>query len=187
MIHSWHHGELASRSSRSSAPWGGCRRQPLGREAGRRAPTGRVRSRTVFVDPSHENIQALLDRAIDGPVMMLNLLRFRDVADYSEHPHLAPAEPITGRDAYDRYVRHTQPFLEATGGSVVMIGEGGNFFVGPIEERWDLAMLVRQNSVADFFSFASNPDYLTGTGHRTAAVEDTRLLPLVDLPVPPRD
>jgi hypothetical protein len=45
-------------------------------------------------------------------------------------------------------------------------------------------MLVRQNSVADFFSFAGNPEYLAGIGHRTAAVEDTRLLPLVDLAVP---
>lgn len=115
---------------------------------------------------------------------MLNLLRLRAVADYSGHPDLAAAEPITGRDAYDRYIHHTLPFLEATGGSVVLLGEGGPFFVGPMDERWDLALLVRQNSVADFFSFADNAEYLSGIGHRTAAVEDTRLLPLVELLMP---
>ena len=41
-------------------------------------------------------------------------------------------------------------------------------------------MLVRQRSVEQFFSFASNPDYLAGMGHRTAAVVDSRLLPVVE-------
>jgi hypothetical protein len=138
----------------------------------------------VYLDPSHDNVLALIDRGIEGPIVMLNLLRFREVADYGDFPELAPPEPISGQAAYDRYIRHTRPFLEATGGSVVMVGAGGSFFVGPSEERWDLALLVRQNSLADFFSFATNADYLAGIGHRTAAVEDTRLLPLVERPLP---
>jgi hypothetical protein len=138
----------------------------------------------MHLDPTDEGVRALLDRRIDGPIVMLNLLRLRAVADYSGFPALAPPTPITGRAAYERYVAHTRPFLEATGGSVVLIGEGGVFFVGPNDERWDLALLVRQNRVADFFSFATNNAYLAGVGHRTAAVEDTRLLPLVELPKP---
>jgi hypothetical protein len=138
----------------------------------------------VYLDPSPDNIQALVARAVEGPIVMLNLLRFREVADYRGFPELEPPAPISGRAAYELYIRHTRPFLEATGGSVVMVGEGGNFFVGPTEERWDLALLVRQNSLADFFSFASNPGYLAGIGHRTAAVEDTRLLPLAEIAAP---
>ena len=141
-------------------------------------------SHVVYLDPSPDNIQALINRAVEGPIVMLNLLRFRDIADYSDFPELEPLLPISGRAAYEAYIRHTRPFLEATGGSVVMVGEGGNFFVGPNEERWDLALLVRQNSLADFFSFANNSDYLAGIGHRTAAVEDTRLLPLVEIAAP---
>jgi hypothetical protein len=137
----------------------------------------------VYLDPSPENIRALIDRGVEGPIVMLNLLRFREVADYRDFPELAPPAPISGRAAYDRYIHHTRPFLEATGGSVVMVGVGGNFFVGPTEERWDLALLVRQNSLTDFFSFATNEEYLAGVGHRTAAVDDTRLLPLTEIPV----
>jgi len=136
----------------------------------------------MFLDPSHENVVALVERAIEGPIVMLNLLRFREIADYTDFPELAPAAPISGRAAYDRYIEHTLPFLEATGGSLVMVAEGGHFFVGPMDERWDLALLVRQRSLHDFFSFASNEEYLAGVGHRTAAVEDTRLLPLVAVP-----
>jgi len=88
---------------------------------------------------------------------MLNLLRFREVADYSRAPHLAPPEPISGTAAYERYIEHTLPFLQASGGNVIFLGKGGTFLIGPTEERWDAAMLVRQRSVGDFMAFASNP------------------------------
>jgi hypothetical protein len=133
----------------------------------------------VYLDPSDANVRALLDRKISGPVVMLNLLRFRGIADYSATPELAPPEPISGRAAYERYIEHTLPYLRASGGDVTFMGDGGAFFVGPIDERWDFAMLVRQNSIDDFFAFASNVEYIAGVGHRTAAVEDTRLLPLL--------
>jgi hypothetical protein len=138
----------------------------------------------VHLDPTDENARRLFERGIEGPVTMLNLLRFREVADYSAFPGLAPPEPISGSAAYDRYVRHTIPFLTASGGSVVFFATGGHNFVGPASERWDLVVLIRQSSVSDFFAFTSNEEYLAGVGHRTAALEDSRLLPVVDRPLP---
>jgi len=138
----------------------------------------------VYLEPYDESARRFFERDIKGPLTMLNLLRFRDVADYSPFPQLAPPEPISGREAYDRYVRHTIPFLNASGGSLEFFGTGGHNFVGPAEERWDLVMLVRQASVNGFLAFASNEDYLAGIGHRTAASEDSRILPIVDRPLP---
>ncbi|HEX3542798.1 MAG TPA: hypothetical protein VHT75_20385 [Acidimicrobiales bacterium] len=138
----------------------------------------------MFLDPNDENVRRLIARNVQGPVSMLNMLRFREVASYSSFPELAPDEPISGSKAYELYMRHTLPFLLATGGAVEFVGKGGYYFVGPADERWDLVLIVRQNSVADFFSFASNIDYLKGVGHRTAALADSRLLPLVSQPVP---
>jgi hypothetical protein len=138
----------------------------------------------VYLEPSDESARRFFERDIKGPLTMLNLLRFRDVADYSRFPQLAPPEPISGREAYDRYVRHTIPFLNASGGTLEFFGTGGHNFVGPAEERWDLVMLVRQASVNSFLAFASNEEYLAGIGHRTAALEDSRMLPIVDRPLP---
>jgi hypothetical protein len=45
-------------------------------------------------------------------------------------------------------------------------------------------MLVRQSSVNDLISFASNERYLAGIGHRTAALEDSRLLPVAERQLP---
>jgi len=116
-------------------------------------------------------------RQIAGPVVMLNLLRFRKVADYSATPQLAPPSAISGAAAFQLYIEHTLPHLHASGGELLFLGEGGEFLIGP-PERWDMAMLVRQSSVAAFMSFAANEAYMAGIGHRTAAIEDSRLLPL---------
>ena len=67
---------------------------------------------------------------------------------------------------------------------MIFLGRGGAFLIGPTDERWDAAMLIRQSSLASFLAFASNADYLKGLGHRTAALEDSRLLPLVEDPTP---
>ena len=138
---------------------------------------------TQYLDVTQEAGRAFFGRAIAGPVVMLNLLRFRDVADYSTTPELAPSEPISGEDAYRLYMEHTMPYLKESGGDVLFYGTGSQFLIGPTGERWDAAMLVRQNSVGDFLAFATNPDYMRGMGHRTAALEDSRLLPLVEAPV----
>ena len=96
----------------------------------------------VYLDPTQEQGRALFMRGIAGPVVMLNLLRFRKVADYSAFPHLAPAAPIAGAEAFRRYIAHTLPYLTESGGELVFLGEGGGFLIGPPEERWDLMMLV---------------------------------------------
>lgn len=75
-------------------------------------------------------------------------------------------------------MRETLPHLEASGGRVLFFGRSGNFLIGPQHERWDAALLVQQSSVAAFMAFASHEPYLAGLGHRTAALEDSRLLPL---------
>ncbi|MCB0209538.1 MAG: DUF1330 domain-containing protein [Anaerolineae bacterium] len=133
-----------------------------------------------FLETTQESGKALFARNITGELVMLNLLRFREVADYAASPELAPSEPISGREAYQKYIDHTLPFLRASGGDIVFLGHGGRYLIGPQDEPWDLAMLVRQNSLDDFVAFASNEDYLAGMGHRTAALEDSRLLPLVE-------
>jgi hypothetical protein len=137
-----------------------------------------------YLEPTQESGRALMMRRISGEIVMLNLLRFREVADYSTSPELAPSNTISGAAAYQRYIEHTLPFLHASGGELLFLGSGGPFLVGPELEQWDLAMLVRQRSVESLLAFASDVEYLAGLGHRTAALQDSRLLPLVPMAAP---
>lgn len=132
------------------------------------------------LEPTQEAGREFFSRKIQGPVVMLNLMRFRKIVDYSDAPHLSPDAPISGEAAYRLYMDHAPPFLTKSGGEVLFYESGGKYLIGPSEERWDAAMLVRQASLASFFAFASDEGYLHGMGHRTAALEDSRLLPLIE-------
>lgn len=132
----------------------------------------------MYIDPTPEAARAFFSSAEEGPVVMLNLLRFREYADYSAAPKLAPDEPITGARAYRRYMAHAAPFVEAAGGEVLFSGTGGANLIGPSDERWDHVLLVRYPSANAFRKFTSDPGYLAGLGHRSAALADSRLLPL---------
>ena len=135
-----------------------------------------------YIEATDENGRLVFgQRRFGGPVAMLNLLRFRDVADYSTTPGIGPSFPqtVSGREAYEVYMEHTLPFLTAAGGSVEFRGEGGHPLIGPTSERWDMVLLVRYPSIEAFLGMATNTEYLAGIGHRTAALEDSRLIPLV--------
>lgn len=99
-----------------------------------------------YLAPSQSAGRLFVRRGTEGPVVMLNLLRFRDVADYSANPELAPAARVSGAEAFDCYIRHTLPFLRQSGGHVEFLGVGGPFLIGPEDERWDMAMRVSQGS-----------------------------------------
>lgn len=132
----------------------------------------------AYLEVSPEQGAAFFGTPDAGPMVMLNLLRFRDMADYSHAPDLAPDGPVSGRDAYDRYMRDMRPLLEASGGSVLFSGSSAGFLIGPQDETWDHVLLVRQASKAAFLAFASDPQAQRITAHRTAAISDSRLLPI---------
>jgi uncharacterized protein (DUF1330 family) len=133
---------------------------------------------TAYLEPTQASGRAFFMRGIQGPVMMLNLLRFREIADYSAAPHLAPAKPISGVEAYALYAEHTMPFLKASGGEVVFEGDGGGWLIGPEDEQWDKVLLVRQASTEAMLAYPDDPAYMAGLAHRTAALADSRLLPI---------
>src|SRR5690349_18711209 len=115
---------------------------------------------TIYLEPTQESGRDFVMRGIQGPVVMLNLLRFRQTADYSASPELSPDTPISGADAFQRYIDHTLPYLRETGGDITFLGSGGAFLIGPPTERWDMAMLIRQASVESFIAFANHAPYL---------------------------
>jgi len=132
----------------------------------------------TYLEPTPESGRAFFMRGITGSVVMLNLLRYRAIADYSASPQIAPATPMAGEAAYRLYMEHTMRHLEKSGGKLLFFGHGSGFLIGPDNERWDAVMLVQQSSPAAFMAFASDAAYLAGLGHRTAALEDSRLLPM---------
>ena len=130
---------------------------------------------------ANEQVKAILDQLSatvpDGqPVVMVNLLRFRERAVY---PEGRPGEPVTGRQAYETYSQLTLPHLRKVGARPIWRADAGACLFAPTGERWDEVILVRYPSRSAFAQMISNPDYQSGTIHRTAALEDSRLIATV--------
>lgn len=135
-----------------------------------------------YIEATQEAGKAFYQQFHDkGKVVMLNLLKFRSLADYSGIEHLKPAEEISGEEAYQLYIECTLPELTKAGGRVIYHGKSNGFLIGPESEKWDAILLVEHESVAKFMAFAQNEDYLKTAGHRTAALEDSRLLPSTEI------
>lgn len=133
---------------------------------------------TAYLDITPQDGARFFGSPGDGPVVMLNLLRFRDRADYSQAPKLEPEGGASGAEAYALYMEQIEPLLVASGGELLFAGRADAFLIGPSDETWDFAMLVKQASKASFLAFASDPKAQKIARHRAAAICDSRLLPL---------
>jgi len=120
-----------------------------------------------------EQIRVLDTLPADKPVVMLNLLRFREQAAYAN-----PQEACSGREAYKRYSQTSLQTIAAVGGSVIFGGKVHESLIAPPGEYWHQIFLVRYPSVAAFRTMLSMPQYQACVHHRTAALQDSRLTPI---------
>lgn len=133
-----------------------------------------------YIDVSEEAGKVFFTSDLKGEIVMLNLLKYRDYADYSIGEHLAPKNKITGKEAYRLYMQEVLPLLKNAKSEVLFFGKCHSFLIGPHNEKWDEMILVKHKSKERFLEFASNQAYLKVKGHRTAALADSRLLPIVE-------
>lgn len=111
----------------------------------------------------------------DQPVVMLNLLKFRELANYENGE-----APCSGREAYKKYSEQAIGHIKNMGGSLLWMGDAKMSVIAPTEEEWDEVLLVRYPSVEHFIQMVTNPEYQQLTQHRTAALEDSRLIATVE-------
>lgn len=128
------------------------------------------------VNPVREDLSAIFTKIPkDVPICMLNLLSFRARALYADH-----GIDCTGKDAYSRYLAMAVQKVVEVGGALVYSGQALGSIIGPKDERWDEVLLVRYPSIAAFSAMLRMPDYQAAAVHRTAAVEDARLIATVE-------
>jgi len=124
----------------------------------------------------HEGLAAAVAAIPAGsPVYMINLLRFRDQADYGDDTEFLPC---TGREAYfTRYLPTFNETVQPYGTTELVFG--GNVIsqvVGPSDEAWDGIGLVRYPSIEAFQNLIADSAYLVkAEPHRVAALADWRL------------
>lgn len=113
---------------------------------------------------------------------MLNLLRYRERAEYGD----GPAPWSTGRDAY--FKAYVPAFNEISAGMDVRpfwIGNVAGPLVGPPGERWDDMAIVEYPSFETFRRIVLSSEYIAKAApHRRAALEDLRLIATTKMDMP---
>ena len=126
------------------------------------------------IEPSPEKLQRLIAEVTDdSPLVMINLLRYRDRAEY---PHGSDEPPCSGEEAYQRYGALVVPMVGEVGGKVLWRASVKQTVIGPEGEEWDAALLVQYPSHRAFLTMVSRADYLRAAVHRSAALADSRLI-----------
>jgi len=113
------------------------------------------------VDPGHDEIVRFVGEDDGGPVVMLNLLRFKGEQ---------------GRSSYESYSEHVTPRLAAAGGTVLYAGECSTSLVAPEGPQWDMILLVRYPSRSAFLEMVKDPGYQEITHLRSDGLDAAVLL-----------
>ena len=101
----------------------------------------------------------------DGPVWMLNLMKYRDVADYGD----GADSGISGRAADDAYA--PVDVLADLGAVVALFGDVTGQLAG--SPAWDRIGIVRYPTRASFFAMQNRDDFQEQYVHKKAGMEFT--------------
>ncbi|WP_297507945.1 DUF1330 domain-containing protein [uncultured Caulobacter sp.] len=119
---------------------------------------------TVF--PTPEQFQAFFGAPEDGPFVMVNLLKFKEKAEYEDG-----SEPeLSGREAYARYGAEVAKLVTALGGKIRYSGPVTGLMIGEVEELWDAVALAEYPSLAAFQKMALSPEMHAIEHHRKAGL-----------------
>ena len=117
--------------------------------------------RDTQLSPSSDQIKALLELPLEGPIVMLNLLKFR---------------PDGGAEEYANYGQQAAPFLRKAGASIRFLGGVAATVIGG--EEWDEVILVEYPSKQAFLDMTGDPEYPSDV--RANALVDSRLYCMQD-------
>lgn len=102
----------------------------------------------------------------DGPIYMVNLLKFRDRAEYED----GRDTDLTGREAYQLYGRAVVQLLADYGAELVFMGDVTFLSLGQVEELWDEVAIVKYPGRADLLAMSTSDAWQAASVHRTAGL-----------------
>jgi uncharacterized protein (DUF1330 family) len=115
---------------------------------------------------SRERIEEMMQPGPEGPIYMVNLLKFKDRAEYED----GRETNLTGREAYQIYGRAVSELLGDYGGRLVFAGDVTFLSLGQVEDLWDEVAIASYPSRAELLQMSSSPEWQDAAVHRTAGL-----------------
>jgi uncharacterized protein (DUF1330 family) len=118
------------------------------------------------VIPNKDQMDEFLEGDIDSPISMVNLLKFKEKAEYED----GRDTNLSGKEAYMIYGIEVQEHLKKVGGEIVFGGEISRLMLGEVEDLWDNVAVARYPSRTAMLEMMMDPDYQESEKHRSAGL-----------------
>jgi uncharacterized protein (DUF1330 family) len=125
------------------------------------------------IDPTEQQLEKLTSGNKEGPFHFVNLLRFKDVADYPSDHEMA-GNKISGKEAYDIYGSVAFKHVTKRGGRLITLNAVQQQLVGDSTQWHRIATMEYQNADA-FVEMISDPEYKAAVVHRNTGLESTEI------------
>ena len=119
------------------------------------------------VHPSKEQMEGFLEPGQEGPIYMVNLLKFRESAAYED----GRDSDLTGAQAYAIYGRAVAELVRDLGGTMVFSGTVSRLMLGEVEDLWDQVAIVMYPSRAAMLDMVVSAAYGDIAVHRDAGLQ----------------
>ena len=132
---------------------------------------------TDHVSPVDERLDAVAahPHADDQPVVMLNLNRYHERAQYPAGTTGVDTD-VSGREAYLRYGVVAYAAIQSVGGEILWATDAAETVIGCDHDSYDEVVVVWYPSRNAFLGLAAFPGYMEAHAHREAAIEQATLI-----------
>ena len=126
------------------------------------------------MQPTGDQLRAFRDHPRAGPIQMVNLLKFREFADYGDGN--SETGTLSGREAYRRYGSVVAEIVAGLGGRIVWAGTPEVVFIGDDQDLWDDVVVVEYPDRAAFLTMITLDEYQAAHVHRDAGLAYQKLI-----------
>jgi len=115
---------------------------------------------------SAERIDEMMLPGPEGPIFMVNLLKFKDRAQYQD----GRQSELTGREAYQLYGEAISKLIGEYGGEIVFYADVTFLALGQVEELWDEIAIAKYPNRAALLAMSTSQEWRDVAVHRTAGL-----------------
>ena len=116
--------------------------------------------------PRPDQFEALMKSDIQGPISMLNLLSFKQKAEYED----GRESDLSGAEAYALYGQQMKPFVESKGGTLRHSSAAHFLMIGDGDLEWHAVAIMEYPSRAAFVEIATAKEVAEFGVHRSAGL-----------------
>ena len=128
------------------------------------------------VIPSEKQMEGFMEPGREGPIYMLNLLKFKDEAEYAD----GRETDLSGAQAYAIYGQEVVAHLQKVGGAPMFSASVERLMLGEVEELWDSAAIAMYPSRKAMLEMLMSPEYQASALHREAGLAGQLNIELVE-------